>query len=91
MKLNEKESKVLVYLRNPSYRLNERMKRKPSPVNDLSNEEVLSLYEKMDSVIEYEGELRRSLGSFDEMYRVELAGVKEALLKECKDRGVSLS
>ena len=57
MKLNEKEAKVLVYLRNPSYRLNKRMKRNPSPVNDLSNEEILSLYEKMDSIIEYEGEL----------------------------------
>ena len=87
MKLNEKEAKVLVYLRNPS---NKRMKRNPSPVNDLSNEEILSLYEKMDSIIECEGELRRSLGSFDEVYRIELLGVKDFLLKECKNRGVSV-
>lgn len=90
MILTEKETEVLVYLRNFSYRVHQIMQGANSPVADLSNEELLSLYNKMDDVIKEEGETRRGLGCFDEMYIVELAGVKEALLKEIKKRRINL-
>ena len=45
MVLTEKERKVLRYLRCPLF---EGMEGKGSPLNDLSNKEILSLYNKMD-------------------------------------------
>ena len=63
MLLTETESKVLRYLRNPF----EMFQEKHSPINDLSNEDIVSLYNKMDAVIEDEGNMRRSLGNYDEI------------------------
>ena len=91
MLLNEKESKVLNYLRYPAIRLNEILREKHSPVDDLSNVEIVTLYNKMDAVIEDEGNTRRGLGCFDEMYVLELSGVKDTLLKECNNRGLIIS
>lgn len=88
MALNEKEKEVIWCLRNPLYRAHQIMQGVHSPVADLSNEELLSLYNKMDVVIEEEGDTRRSLGEFDEMYILDLAGVKNSLLKEIKKRGL---
>lgn len=90
MALNEKEKEVIWCLRNPLYRAHQIMKDVHSPVADLSNEELLSLYNKMDVVIEAEGDTRRALGNFDEMYILELAGVKDSLLKEIKKRGMAV-
>ena len=89
MFLNEKESKVLSYLRNPSAIMREN--HSPVTVNDLSNEEIVSLYNKMDAIIENEGNIKRSLGNFDEMYVLELSGIKNFLLKEIHSRGLGTS
>lgn len=91
MLLTEKESKVLNYLRNPALRLNEIMRKNRSPVDDLTNVEIVTLYNKMDAVITDEGNTRRGLGCFDEMYVLELSGVKDTLLKECNNRGLIIS
>ncbi len=82
MILTETESKVLRYLRCPS----ERIQEKRSLLDDVSDEELVSLYNKMDAIIEEEGYTRRSLGSFDEMYVLELSHVKTSLLKEVNNR-----
>lgn len=89
MAVNEKEKEVLWYLRNPLYSSYKIIQGDNSPVADLSNEELLSLYNKMDEIIEEEGNTRRGLGCFDEMYILELSGAKESLLKEISDRGIS--
>ncbi len=52
----------------------------------LSDEEIETLYNKMDSIIKNEGINRRALGEYDEMYVVELLRVKEILHKECINR-----
>ena len=92
MLLTEIENKVLNYLRNPTFSVNEIMRgENRSPVDDLSNVEIVTLYNKMDSVIEKEGNTRRALGDFDEMYVLELLGVKDKLLKECNNRGLNIS
>ena len=80
MILTETESKVLRYIRNSL----ERMRVKHSPVDDLPDEEIVSLYNKMDAIIEDERITRRSFGNFDEMYVLELLRVKNSLLKEIK-------
>lgn len=85
MVLTETESKVLHYLRYPIVRMRE----KHSPVEDLSDEEVASLYNKMDDIIKDEGDTRRSFGDFDEMYVIELSCVKDSLLKEVNNRGLN--
>ena len=84
MVLTEKENKVLKHLRN----LSERIQVNYSPTADLSDEEIVSLYNKMDAIIEEEGKLRRGLGSFDEMYILELSAVKNILLEELDKRGL---
>lgn len=89
--LNETEKEVLSYLRNPLYRNIRIMQGKQSPVDDLSDEEIVSLYGKMDSIIESEGELRRGVGSLDELYMVSLLCAKDTLLKECNHRGLNIS
>ena len=86
MLLTETESKVLRYLRNPFEMFREKQH---SPINDLSNENIVSLYNKMDAVIEDEGKTRRSLGNYDEMYVLELSGVKNFLLQEINKRGLN--
>lgn len=92
MPLTEIENKVLNYLRNPTFSINEIMRgENRSPIDDLSNVEIVTLYNKMNSVIAEEGNTRRALGDFDEMYVLELLCVKEKLLKECNDRGLSIS
>lgn len=47
------------------------------------------LYNKMDAVIEDEGNTRRSLNNYDEMYVLELSSVKNFLLKEINKRGLN--
>lgn len=82
MILTETEKQVLKFLRYPFVR----MQAKYSPLNDLSKEEIISLYNKMDEIIEEEGRVRRSLGSIDEMYVLELFDVKNFLLQEINNR-----
>ena len=91
MVLTETERKVIGYLRNPLFRTVIMAREKYSPVDDLSNEELVSLYNKMDAVIEDEGNNRRGIGCLDEMYIVELSSVKSFLHKECIKRGLNHS
>lgn len=86
MVLTEKEVKVIGYLRNP-YGVARTL---TSPLNSLTNKEVVSLYDKMDEIIEEEGNFRRSSGSFDEMYIVELSSVKNLLSEEISKRGLNM-
>ena len=83
MVLTEKEKEVLNCLRNPII-----TQRDTSLVDNLSDKEIISLYNKMDAIMEEEGNFRRSIGSFDEMYLIELCNVKEILFEECTNRGL---
>lgn len=82
MLLNEKEEDVISCLRNLVVRFNSSTKTVTELLSELTNEELLSLYNKMDNYIIEEGEFRTSLGSYDEFYVLELTSVKERLNKE---------
>ena len=84
--LSDSEKEAIGYIRNPLFRSYKIMQGNGSPVDALSNGELAALYEKMDKVIDEEGKFRRSLGDFDEMYVLELSGVKETLRKEIEKR-----
>lgn len=86
MVLTEKENKILGHLRS----LSERSQVNYSSTDDLSDEEIVSIYEKMDAVIEEERTVRRSLGFFDEVYVSELAHVKRVLSEEIIKRGLNM-
>ena len=90
MVLTKNESEALRYLRNPAYSSTGIMRTVHSPVEELTDEELVSLYNKMDDVIKDEGNTRRKLGCFDEMYVLELSGVKDILLKECSNRDLNM-
>lgn len=87
--LTEKEENVVKCLRSPIVRLDKSIKTRSEQLAELSNEELLSLYNKMDSYIVEEGEFRTSLGSYDEFYVLELSSVKEQLNKEYTKRNSS--
>ena len=92
MVLTEKEREVLMYLKNPFPSMGMGASQGGySPVYDLSNEEIVSLYKKMDAIMEYEGNVRRSLGNFDEMYVLQFSGLKGTLLREIEGRGLNIS
>ena len=92
MVLTEKEKEVLMYLINPFPSMGVGASQGGrSPVYDLSNEEIVSLYKKMDTIMEYEGDVRRSFGIYDEMYVLLFSGVKDTLLREIEDRGLNIS
>lgn len=82
MLLNEKEEDVISCLRNLVVRFNSSTKTVTELLSELTNEELLSLYNKMDNYIIEEGEFRTSIGSYDEFYVLELTSVKERLNKE---------
>jgi len=84
--LSDNEKDVINYLRNPVYACNRAKQGCGNPLENMSNEELLSLYIKMDTVIENEGNIRRALGCYDEIYVLELTGVKDILLKEYNSR-----
>lgn len=74
MVLTEKENNVIKNLRSPFISVTSH-----NYINELTSKELLSLYNKMDDYIEKESDLRRSLGSYDEFFALELLGVKERL------------
>ena len=86
MIINEKESKTISCLRNPLCMMNELKKGNCSPIENMTTDEIIALYHKMDAVIEEEGSTKRFLGNYDEMYVIELNGVKDTLLKEYNKR-----
>lgn len=75
--LSDKEAEIVNGLRCPIYRNGTRTS--AEYLKMLSDAELLALYEKMDIVIAEEGEVRRSLGSYDEMYVIELSSVKDKI------------
>ena len=85
MKLTETELEVINYLRYLHVRMNKKY-HNYSPVQNLSDKEVVSLYNKMDLIIEDEGSIKRSFGTYDEVYIIELNGVKSSLLHEIYQR-----
>lgn len=90
MKLTETELEVLNYLRYLHVRMNKKY-HNYSPVQNLSDKEVVSLYNKIDSIIEDEGSIKRSFCTYDEVYMIELNGVKSSLLHEIENRGIIMS
>lgn len=76
---------IVDYLRYPlNYISKSNIKR--MEIEDLSNDEILTMYGKIDDYIEHEGKERRAFGSYDEMYVLELLNVKDRLKKEIDKR-----
>ena len=90
MKLTETELEVINYLRYLHVRMNKKY-HNYSPVQNLSDKEVVSLYNKIDLIIVDEGSIKRSFGIYDEVYMIELNGVKSSLLHEIENRGIIMS
>ena len=87
--LNEKEKFIVSYLRNPLIYVNRKdIEMVVHLIDELSNDEIIALYEKMDKYIEEEGHQRKELGSYDEMYVLELLTVKDRLQKEIEKRNI---
>ena len=82
--LSGKETAIVSGLRCPVFRIGTRSS--AEYLKMLSDAELLALYEKMDSFIAEEGEFRRSLGSLDEMYVIELFSVKNKIKSEYEKR-----
>lgn len=82
--LSDKETEIVRGLRYPIFRSGSRTG--AEYLKMLSDAELLALYEKMDSVIAGEGEVRMSLGSYDEMYVIELSSVKDKIKSEYERR-----
>lgn len=81
--LSENEKTIVNYLRNPLFYVLRKDVKKPN-LDELSNDELHALYDKMDKYIDEEGQKRRALGFYDEMYILELLSVKDRLLEEIK-------
>lgn len=79
--LNDKEKFIVDYLRNPLAFVARKDVKTPA-INELSNDELLELINKMDEYIEEEGQQKRVLGLYDEMYVLELISVKNSLKSE---------
>lgn len=84
MILTKKEKNIIKNLRHPI--VGTEIKTRSETISELENEELLSLFNKMDSYIEEEGEVRRSLGLYDEMYIIELLAIKDTLNSEYEKR-----
>ena len=84
MGLTEKERKAVGSLRNCLFLAYILKNEKENPIDVLSNDEIEALYYKIDTEMEEEGNVRRMLGDFDEMYVLEYASIKSSLQKECK-------
>ena len=82
--LSDKETEIVRGLRYPIYKNGTRTS--AEYLKMLSDAELLALYEKMDSFIDEEGEFRRSLGSLNEMYVIELFSVKNKIKSEYEKR-----
>lgn len=82
--LSDKETAIVSGLRCPIFRVGTQSS--AEYLKMLSDSELLTLYGKMDSFIDEEGEFRRSLGSLDEMYVIELSSVKDKIKSEYEKR-----
>ena len=57
---------------------------------DLSDEELISLIDKIDDYVNEIGETRRALGNYDEFYLLEFDSIKARLVDECQYRKIML-
>lgn len=87
--LNEKEQNIVNYLRFPMAYVSRKEVVSTVKLSEITLDELNSLYEKMDDYITYEGQQRRSLGLYDEIYIIELLNVKDRLKKEIDERTIS--
>lgn len=90
MNLTERELEALCYLRSFHTRLDKQYSNY-SPIDNLSNDELLSLYNKMDAIRKYEGDMKRSYGCYDEFYIFEFERIKASLSKIIKNRQISIN
>ena len=57
---------------------------------DLSDEELISLIDKIDDYVNEIGETQRALGNYDEFYELEFDSIKTCLVDECQHRKIML-
>lgn len=57
---------------------------------DLSDEELISLIDKIDDYVNEIGETQRALGNYDEFYVLEFDSIKTRLVDECQHRKIML-
>lgn len=57
---------------------------------DLSDEELISLIDKIDDYVNEIGETQRALGNYDELYVLEFDSIKARLVDECQYRKIML-
>lgn len=57
---------------------------------DLSDEELISLIDKIDNYVNEIGETQRALGNYDEFYVLEFDSIKARLVDECQYRKIML-
>lgn len=57
---------------------------------DLSDEELISLIDKIDDYVNEIGETQRALGNYDEFYVLEFDSIKARLVDECQHRKIML-
>lgn len=57
---------------------------------DLSDEELISLIDKIDDYVNEIGETQRALGNYDEFYELEFDSIKARLVDECQHRKIML-
>lgn len=86
MILSEKENNLLLCLSNKKHLLDYTKKNKQHPIVNMSIEEILNLYYKMDDIIKQEHEMRMELNDYDETYTLKLSTIKNQLWTEYKKR-----
>ena len=57
---------------------------------DLSDEELISLIDKIDDYVNEIGETQRAFGNYDEFYALEFDSIKARLVDECQRRKIML-
>lgn len=55
---------------------------------NLSNDELISLIDKMDDYMNEIGETKREFGDYDEFYKIELKHIKSRLVEEFQKRKI---
>lgn len=86
MILTEHEQVIINNMRYPSIRTV--MTRELC--KDLSDEELISLIDKIDDYVNEIGEIQRALGNYDEFYVLEFDSIKTCLVDECQHRKIML-
>lgn len=83
--MTEKEKRLVGQLRYPERFV--ARKNIDIAIPEKKQDEIRTLFDKMDEYIEIEGKIKRAMGYFDEMYVLELSNVKDRLKNMLKDIG----